>query len=101
MSRHGSEAYRERKAREAAQRAERDSRRRYYIRFQWRRTEEDTRYGRQDWRRYRQFAVWPMLFRTSEEAWDHLHGVPDMFANLRGTKRKLSCSVECVLLPKP
>ena len=93
------ETYKERKAREALQRAEQDSRRRYYIMFQWRSDVENERYHRSDFRRYRQFAVWPKLFKTKQEAWDLIHAMPDIFVNLRH-KRKITCSVQYKMLPK-
>ena len=83
--------------------------RRYCIKLQWRRPDgprkpiENTKYPwrqyQESWRRWRQFAVIPILFHTREEAEIYMHHV-DVFKNLQHC-RKLSASIEIVKLKPP
>lgn len=59
--------------------------RRYYIQIMWQENAGD------HWTMRRK-AVWPIVFRTSEEAWEHLNSVR-VFKNLP-RKRKMTASVE-------
>ena len=63
--------------------------RKYFIQFQWRR--EVPKGPRHDWRSWRHFAVWPILFDTPEAARDHMNSV-NIFTNFGG-RRKASASV--------
>jgi hypothetical protein len=68
------------------------AKRKYCIRFQCR--SDHPGGDLDDWRSWRRFMVWPMLFDTRKDAEDHM-GYVDLFQNMRGL-RKVSASVNSV-----
>lgn len=79
--------------------AERRSRERFFIQFDYKPREIiGRRHGRDIYRR----AVWPKLFMTRDDAWAYLELVPRVFFNGEAQPdrpRLMSCSVEKVTLP--
>lgn len=68
---------------------------RFVIQYQWR--NPDGCVGDpMDWRSWRLFACLPILFHTSDEAWEYIN-TADIFGWTKGLK-KVSCSVERVLI---
>lgn len=66
--------------------------RKYYIQIQQRVSyDPNGKYEKSDWRAWRKFSVWPVLFNSAEEARQALHGC-FTFENLPG--RQLSARVK-------